>query len=131
MANYLGKWQLVPELCIYQQGEPPISGVYELTGIPGGVDVQIAWEDSEGNALTTGFNGPDDGSKQSIEAPGITHFSITRIDENTLDSAAFDDDQTIMTARRVVSNDGKLLTTVQTTLSGEGKTSNFQVYRRL
>ena len=28
--RYLGRWQLLPELCLYQHGDPPASGTYEI-----------------------------------------------------------------------------------------------------
>jgi hypothetical protein len=27
---YLGQWELVPELCLYQHGEPPTWGIYDI-----------------------------------------------------------------------------------------------------
>lgn len=131
MKSYLGHWQLVPELCIYQQGEPPASGLYEIAEDGEQIVISIKWETAAGETQSASFAGPPTGEQLPIEAPGVSHLSISHVDELTLDSAAYLDGKEIMYARRAVSSQGDLLSTVQTLHGEAGSVSNFQVYRRI
>jgi hypothetical protein len=74
----------------------------------------------------------DDGSWQPVSGPGSETYTLSRIDEFTLDSAAFRAGASIGYARRVASRDGGLLVVVQDGAREDGqKFRNFQVYRRL
>ena len=128
--NYLGKWNLIPELSIYQEGKPPLRGVYEIQNIAGAIQITILWKDLEGSDHDISYAGVPDGSQQETDAPGLTHMTMSRIDENTLDTAAYKGSDCLMYARRVVSEKHDLLTTMQTSYTGEGSQSNFQVYKR-
>lgn len=129
MADYEGTWALVPELCIYEQGEPPPDGRYVLRRDGDRVEATIGWTGPDGTAQQTAFGGPVDGSRQPVDGPGVTHLTITHVDGATLDSAAYAGDELLMYARRRASGD--LLTTVQTMHVGGAHHSNFQVYRRV
>ena len=130
--TYSGKWRLIPELCIYAQGEPPKSGSYEVDeNSAGEVSISVQWTSADDSEHSIRFAGPTDGSKQAFDAPGLTHFNFTRIDERTLDSSAYDGDTEVMYARRRISADNKLLSNVQETILGEKRFRNFQVYRRV
>jgi hypothetical protein len=130
--KYLGRWALIPELSLYEEGEPPNSGIYELVASGDGIQVSIEWVAADGSSHATAFAGPCDGSRQELSQPGVTHFAITRVDERTLDSSAFRDGAEIAYARRRASSDGDLLATVQEGRRPDGTTfRNFQVYRRL
>ena len=127
---YLGRWRLLPELCLYQHGDVPRSGRYEISAADGNLSIAISWVDAQGNPQETEFGGAPDGSINELGAPGIT-FSLTRIDSATLDSAAFQDGVEVAYARRCAAMDGSLLATVQTGTTPEGQAfRNFQVYRR-
>lgn len=128
---YIGTWRLVPELCLYQHGEHPASGIYEIGVKADEITVGISWRDAEGNTHEITYGGIPDGRPRETDAPGATHFSMTRVNSRVLDSAAFADGRQVAFARRAASSDGSLLATVQrgSTASGE-MFSNFQVYRR-
>ena len=132
MADYDDKWRLVPELCIYEEGETPTAGDYRVTVQDGVVDIQIAWRDVHNQAHSIRFGGPCDGLPHSSDQPGVATVSFTQVDDLTLGSAAFAEDGTeIMYARRRRSEDGQLLSTLQRLRRDDETTySLLQVYRR-
>ena len=81
--RYPGTWLLVPELCLYEEGEPPRSGLYRISQQAGEVSISIAWQAQDGSEHEVEFGGPHDGSRQASESPGATHFSITRVNDST------------------------------------------------
>lgn len=129
--GYLGAWILVPELCFYEEGTPPASGIYRISQHEDVVRVAVDWEAIDGSKHHVEFQAPDSGVKQSSSAPGTSHFSITRVSPLVLDSRAYVDDVEVAYARRHASHDGLLLTTVQVGRRPNGTSfRNFQVYRR-
>lgn len=133
---YLGIWELIPELCLYEFGSSPESGSYRIELDGERVRITIDWCMGAGAVpQSTGFGGPIDGSSQPLSAAapaaGPDSFSITRIDARTLDSAAFRAGEPVAYARRVASADGRLLAVVQQARDPDGERyRNFQVYRR-
>lgn len=130
--RFLGRWQLVPELCLYEFGSPPARGEYQISREGRKVRILIAWAMADGAEQTARFAAQDDGSWQPHDGPGAETYTLTRIDDSTLDSAAFRAGASIGYARRVASKDGGLLVVVQDGAREDGeKFRNFQVYRRL
>ena len=154
--NYIGTWTLVPELCIYEEGQAPLSGIYRISQSDGHVRISIDWEAPDGSAHQIEFGAPNDGTRQpsgapgvasadapgvasagapgvaSADAPGVSHLSITRVSPLILDSSAYAGaDEVAAYARRLASQDGLLLSTIQVGRRADGTSfRNFQVYRR-
>ena len=40
-SGYIGTWILVPELCLYEEGNPPVRGVYQIAQLDEGVRMSI------------------------------------------------------------------------------------------
>ncbi len=131
--RYVGKWILVPELCIYEVGEPPASGLYTIAAIGDRVRITIRWTTQAGDAHTIEFEGLADGAMQPRpDDGGPSHLSFTHVDAGVLDSRAFEGDLEVAYARRCASVDGANLSTVQVGHRADGSTyRNFQVYRRV
>ena len=128
---YLGTWILVPELCLYEEGSPPASGIYRISQVNAEVRVSIAWEAQDGSKHHIEFQAPGNGAKQPLSVPGPSHLSITRVTPYILDSSAYSDGEEVAYARRRASEDGLLLSTVQVGRRPNGTSfRNFQVYRR-
>lgn len=132
---YVGVWELVPELSLYEWGAPPASGVYEIERAANAVQVRVRWTMlADGPEQSTAFGGPLDGTPQALpaaESGGAPDaFSLTRVDERTLDSAALRAGAVVAYARRVASADGTLLAVVQEGQQPGGRFRNFQIYRR-
>ena len=130
--RFLGRWQLLPELCLYEFGSVLVSGEYRISREDRIIRIIMEWTMADGIKQTATFGARDDGSWRPDEGPGAETYTLTRIDQNTLDSAAFRAGASIGYARRVASNDGTLLVVVQDGARENGeKFRNFQVYRRV
>lgn len=129
--RYLGRWQLVPELSLYEYGPAPTAGVYLIERDQRLVRVTSSWTMPDGLSMSESYEGREDGSWQPHDGPGAEAYTMNRIDANTLDSAAFRAGASIGYSRRVASDDGTLLVVVQDGARDNGdKFRNFQVYRR-
>lgn len=132
---YLATWDLIPELSLYAQGQPPAAGEYRLEARDGQIQASIRWRMAEGDAWqSTGFAAPPDGSRQPLSpgAPGLPDaFSLLRVDAHTLDSSAYAGEAEVAWAQRRVSADGSLMAVVQEARLPDGRAlRNLQVYRR-
>ena len=83
--RYVGTWILVPELCLYEEGEPPLLGRYKIEQQSNEVQISVWWKSKDGTELETEFGGSNDGTKIPADYPGVSHLSITRISEFILD----------------------------------------------
>ena len=130
---YLGRWTLVPELCLYDEGVPPEHATYEMQRDGSVLRVRICWRPTgQPTDVTAEYTGPETGEVQpTTDIPGISGLSITRVDERTLDSAAWSGTAIVSSARRVASADGELLAVRQSTVREDGGVlQTFQVCRR-
>lgn len=128
--KFEGEWILLPELSIYQNGEPPLSGKYIIRTNKGVVEFEIEWTDSTGKAHKLAFGGPLDGEKHEVKTPGLSSVVYKKINDFTLDSYAYSGDKMLLNARRVVAEDLSLLAVSQISYGDEGALTNLQVYRR-
>ena len=129
-GNYLGVWILIPELSHYEKGQPPLNGKYTISGDDAHIHFDVEWTDAQQAPHTLEFGGALNGQKHEVHAPGITSVVYLKIDDNTLDTTAYNDDEVVIYARRLVSQRNELLTVLQRTHTPEGSFSNFQVYWR-
>jgi len=128
---FVGHWVLMPELSLYEMGPMPTSGDYRISLDKEQVVIELSWTMEDGSPQSMTYGGPMDGRREQIDTPGIDELSFDRIDEHTLDSSAFAVGIRVSYARRAVSHDGHLMTTVQEGPNPSGGTfRNFQVYRR-
>lgn len=138
--RFLGTWELVPELCLYEGRRRPAEGRYVIAPAgEGALRLTVRWRMADEDAWQEAtFGGPCDGSPQAVPAAGAPvpgapdRFTLTRVDEGTLDSATSLGGAEIASARRVASADGELLAVVQEARMPAGtRVRNFQVYRRV
>jgi hypothetical protein len=122
-----GVWLLVPELCHYDQGEPPERGQYEIATQGGIVTFRIKWRKG-GQDFETSFAAPLDGSSVTGEFPGIDSF-LVRQDGAALISEAYAKGEVV--ARAVRRASGDLLSVMQENADGRGSwVRTWQVYRK-
>lgn len=136
IVTYIGEWQLIPELSLYESGVPPVDGRYIIARAgEDGLAIEVTWRmpgDSE--QKSTRFGGRADGTRVPLPSSGEgpDAFSLTHVAESALDSAAYRGDTRIAYARRVASADGTLLAVLQASvMPGGNAVRNFQVYRRI
>lgn len=133
--RYIGEWELIPELSLYASGVPPATGRYVIMAASDGhLALEVRWRMPGDTAdRSTRFGGLADGSPVALPPSelGPDAFSLTHVDNSTLDSAAFRGAARLAYARRVVSADGTLLAVVQETIDSNGApVRNFQLHRR-
>jgi hypothetical protein len=126
--TYLGTGELIPELCIYEQGEAPQQGEYTIAEADGTFLILISWTDAQNDKHSIEFSGAPDGSNYPTEAPGLTHMTLTRVSPGILDSAAYNEEVQMIYARRIAHDN--LLSIWQRINTDNGSISIFQVYRR-
>lgn len=120
---------------MYAAGTPPLAGTYSIARDSSStLALSITWRmPGDSDERSTRFGGPWDGSRVATHGPasGPDAFTLTHVDDGTLDSAAFRGAETIAFARRAVSSDGSLMAVVQELPGPHGaRARNFQVYRR-
>ncbi|MFQ5622265.1 MAG: hypothetical protein ACE5FS_02610 [Paracoccaceae bacterium] len=129
--SFVGAWDLVPELCQYQDGLPPQSGTYDISLNGEVAEFRLSWIDHDARPHELEFAGPVDGSVRPVNGVPSNEVSFNRVDERTLDSSAYHDGREITYERHRASDDGSLMVVVQVHRHPEGpSTRNFQVYRR-
>jgi hypothetical protein len=127
---HLGTWQLVPELSHYDQGGPPDTGTYRIEADGNILRFHISWQ-AGGKDHAVIFAAPLDGREIPSEFPGIDSFAVLLEGPKSLVSTATASGRVVMRARRLVSDDGALMSIRQDNIGADGSTSgSFQVYRR-
>ena len=128
--SFAGRWHLVPELCQYQDGHPPLSGEYEISCTKTDVSLKTSWVDEHEKPHELTYGGPMDGTVTAMGG-GKIETSFTRVDEYRLDSSSYFDGRETSYAHRKVSEDGTLMVVVMVHHhKTDRSTRNFQIYRR-
>ncbi len=127
-----GQWQLVPELCQYQDGSPPAFCLYEISIVGERANFSLTWTDKENKTHSLHYGGPTDGTVVPYKGGHITEMSFSSVDGDTLDSSSYSHGREVNYTRRKASTDGALLSVQMVTRhNGDASTRNFQIFRRL
>ncbi len=130
MHAFAGRWELIPELSFYEQGEPPESGTYTIDVDGETVSFTIEWS-IDGADQSIAFGGPLDGECHAVPEPDGAEVSYTRVDASVLESTLVVGGKRLAFARRQVSSDRTLMAVLQeNTVADGGKVRITQVYRR-
>ena len=129
---FAGRWELISELCQYQEGAPPLHCTYEISVANEKADFTLAWTDKDGKSHAMKYGGPTDGSVIPFKAGHVSEMSFSKADAHTLDSSSYSEGREVSYARRKASTDGALLSVQMVTRhNGDSSTRNFQIFRRL
>jgi hypothetical protein len=131
---FLGRWQLIPESCRYEQGEPPTSGLYRIEAGSGGtLHFRAEWVDAEGRAGSVALSGVPDG--QPVPFPGgalADALSIEAVSARELNSYAYLEGRALMIAQRQLDETGQAMRITQVVRLPNGeRPANVAVYRRV
>ena len=128
--HFAGTWQLIPELCQYQDGQPPRDCTYAITTRDQDVTCTLSWTDEHEKAHDLSYGGPMDGTVIALKGNKL-EASFTRIDAYRLDSSSYFDGRETAYAHRKVSQDHSLMVVLMVHHHKEDRsTRNFQIYRR-
>ena len=129
--KFTGNWALIPELCQYQDGHPPVDGSYLISTEGEIVKLVLQWTDENGKAHKLDHGGRIDGSVQAI-SNGKIEASYTRVDSQRLDSSMYAGGRETSYSHRKISDDGTLMVVmIEHHHLTRPSTHNFQVYRRV
>ena len=130
--GFLGRWQLIPESCQYEQGEAPIEGSYEISDDNGVLHFTMSWRDASGESHQVSFSGVPDGSKQPFSGGELADaLSVTAVSERELRSSAFYQGKELMVAQRQLDETGQAMRITQVVRLPDGsQPANVSVYRR-
>ncbi|NDJ35755.1 MAG: hypothetical protein GYB64_13920 [Chloroflexi bacterium] len=117
---FVGIWELDPEQCDYQMGEPPRQALYTIQKGVAGYRVIISWTTAEGMNRNAVYETIPDGSVHVDEETGL-EIITTRVDEHTLDTSARRSGQLINQARRTLTENGQAMIVTQTGWTAEGE----------
>ena len=131
-AAFLGMWQLIPESCKYEQGDPPRSGSYEISEDGDTLVFAMRWEDAEGEHHDLTFSGRPDGQLLPYEAGELADaLSVSVISTRELNTSAYLKDEEIMVAQRQLDDTLMAMRITQVVrLAGGTSLFNSSVYRR-
>jgi hypothetical protein len=129
---FLGIWQLIPEKSVYEKGNPPNDGTYTIEVHGDGYLVTMQWKTFDGTWTEMSYTSTPDGQDHPYGDPNVADtISMTRIDYHTLDSDAKKAGHVTAHARRILSDDLRKMTVIQSGPRSEGGTfKNLSVYRR-
>ena len=106
-CQFLGDWALLPESCVYEQGDAPAAGSYSIAEGDGGLVFTMHWTDAEGEQHNYSFTSVADGKSHPFDGGALAvALSVTAKSALELNSAAFKDGRELMLATRTLSADG-------------------------
>ena len=129
---FVGKWEMIPAENNYQHGAPPISGTYIIDHDGSSYRIAMRWTTVDSQQFEMAYTSIPDGIDYPYEGnPAIDTVSMTRVDEYTLDSTTKKDGQIVNHGRRVLSENGRLMTITQSGTRPDGQPySNISVYAK-
>ena len=112
--RFIGVWTLDVASCHYEQGDPPLDGTYRIECIADVLHFLIDWTDAEGQHHQVKFSGVPDGQKTEFAgAPLADALSIDHPSSNELHSAAYWQEEELMSVRRTLDSRGKTMRVTQ------------------
>lgn len=131
-ADFLGTWDLIPESCDYEQGEPPRAGTYEIEAEGERLHFTIRWLDSVGESHTVAFSGVPDGRREPFAGGDLAdELAVTARTSSELISSAYYRGVERMTAQRQLDETRQAMRLLQLVRLPDGtKLLNRSIYRR-
>ncbi|HEX8697171.1 MAG TPA: hypothetical protein VF746_32425 [Longimicrobium sp.] len=129
---FVGTWRLRPEASRYEHGQPPREAVYRIEREGEWLLFAARWTGADGRRLEMSFAGVADGEPHPYDDPEVADTLTVRLaDARTLDTIAAKDGREVAFGRRVLSEDGRVLTVTQSGTRPDGSPFvNVSVYDR-
>src|SRR5215831_487330 len=128
----LGTWTLNPVKSTYQPGPPLKSQMRTIEKAGEGQRLHNVTVTADGTNAVVGYAAKFDGKEYPVTgSPYGDTVTLKRIDSHTVEAIVKKDGKVVLTDRRLVSNDRKVLTITQTGMSPNGRSMyNVLVYTR-
>lgn len=126
--NWLGTWKVDLEKSKYSPGPAPRSYVLKFEATPGGIQFTGDGVSAEGKATHSTFLSKFDGKDVPYKGnPDADTASPRKIDDNSYDNTWKKGGKATVTAKVVVSADGKTMTITQTGTNAKGEAVNHSI----
>jgi hypothetical protein len=132
--DFLGLWQLIPESCQYEQGDPPTSGLYRIEeNLDGTLEFTAEWTDTDGKPESVSFAGFPDGTKMPFAGGELADaLAVEAVSARELNSYAYLGGRELMVAQRQLDSTGQAMRVTQVVRLPNGESpGNVSVYRRV
>lgn len=104
--RFIGRWELDPASCQYEQGDAPSSGTYTISETGDTLIFDMTWTDAKGETHTASFSGKPDGVAVPFDGGDLVDsFTITAESRSELNSSAGMKGTTLMHATRTLIDD--------------------------
>ena len=130
----VGTWKINLAKSTFSPGPAPKSQTLTITVAGQGMKVNVQGVDGQGKPTSTQYTANYDGKDYPVTITGAAaadydHVVLKRIDARTSETTRKKTGKVVQTVRRVVSQDGKTLTTTATGMNAQGqKVNNVTVY---
>ena len=123
--NWIGSWKVDLAKSKYSPGPAPKSAILKFESTSAGIKLTTDIVDGEGKALKGGFTSKFDGTEVPLTGnPNADVGSPKRLDDNSYENVWKKAGKVTITAKAVVSADGKTLTITQTGTDTQGRAVN-------
>lgn len=123
--NWVGTWKLNVAKSKYSPGPGPKSQTLKLEATPAGTKLTADGVDGDGKPMHSSWTSKMDGKDVPFEGnPNADTGSPKKVDDNTYTNTWKKAGKVTVTAKVVVSADGKTLTVTQTGTNAKGETVN-------
>ena len=123
--NWVGTWKVNLAKSTYSPGPAPKSAILKFESTPAGIKLTTDIVDGDGKAVKGGFTSKFDGKEVPLTGnPNADTGSPKRLDDNSYDNVWKKAGKVTITAKAVVSADGKTLTVTQTGTNAKGEAVN-------
>lgn len=132
--DFLGLWQLIPESCQYEQGDPPTSGFHRIEeNKDGTLEFTAQSVDADGKSGSVSFAGFPDGTKMPFAAGELADaLAVEAVSKRELNSYAYLDGKELMVAQRQLDASGNAMRVTQIVRLPNGESpGNIAIYRRV
>jgi hypothetical protein len=123
--NWVGTWKVNLAKSKFSPGPEPKSLILKFESTPAGIKLTTDIVDGEGKELKGGFTSKFDGKEVPLTGnPNADAGSPKRLDDNSYENVWKKAGKVTITAKAVVSADGKTLTVTQTGTDVQGRAVN-------
>ncbi len=114
-GGFLGTWVLDPSSCVYEQGEPPLAGLYRIVeGDDGRLHFHVRWTDAERREHAVSFAGNPSGEPEPFAGGDLADtLSVKAVSPRELNSTASYRGVERMVAQRQLDETGRAMRVTQ------------------
>jgi hypothetical protein len=131
-SNFLGTWILIPESCVYEQGDPPRAGTQTIEERDGKLVFVIGWTAADGRSDEVRLEGVPDGQPRPFAGGELADaIAVSPVSPRDLRVSAFRGGVELMVAQRQLDDTGTAMRVTQLVRFPDGTyASNRAVYRK-